>query len=1547
MILLLLIVVSQTWTIEQSLSTSSVQQTGADELAELNMSNVLQHIQTLTSFGSRVTGYDGFFLAADYIENYWESLGLNVSSESFDVVTPITETAVLTVQLSNGTHIEMEVYPLWPNHINPCPYQSPIEDDDLVYVPQGLPEDFDRVDPAGKIVLMDFNNRWYWKNAATFGAKAVIFLEPDSTTSVEAVQKTFSVPLNFPRLYIRGENATLLRELVTQQGEVRIWVDSRMVWEEKSVSNLVTTIQGTDPTLRNEVVIIGAYYDSWSIVPQLAPGATDSMGIAFLLELSRLLTESRPERTIRLVAFAGHYQGMIGAREYLDSHFSELRSTVKMMFSFDLASDSDITAVYATGTMYQYDRPAQFLRYYAPWLNDIFVEWLPDFEQQLDQETHMINGIQWSYPNWINGFVPFEPFPKYFEAEVFTETCYGGGLGFVTTDSFRLYQYTPFDTYANVQQQNLEKQLIFLWPVLYNSASFFDNFGQLSPGRADLSGVSDHGLVDVTIQLATYNKTSNYFNQYSNEDGLFFVSVGPNSNAAGSVLVAGLTTSAGTGSARSAFVLGVIAGVFTVAPVQSSGGIVSSGALSPGIGFSLVMKPDDEGKVVIKGLRPRCGIDAQGYVLDPDTGEIECATDTGPFGTLLIRQGTLFGAASSAAAPTATPGSGGVSYLMSTGRGARSFADNSAHGFRYVPIINVSAIGLVGYLNLWTMGSSQTLSIDILNFVSHSYLVWRDVLEFSPEAMVFAQPGTTVEMLIRSGSTVVSVLNNASSTAPSGQGYMLEKGKTTVLTVFDAAENLYYLAEQRGGFLKSKMSSNAKLNLYLDGIDHLKQLADEARQNNENGKLYSYSIAYWLYSVNTYVSSFSLIYDVVNTATFFFFLSAAFVVFMGRLAFSRETGIRRMLSIIILFVITNVALSQVHPGYVIASNVWMLIDGLAVILFSFLLLYIVLDEFNSAISTISRSVLGAHRSDIERGSLIMSSLSMGVENLKKRPMRTALTLTTIIITVSAMTLFTTMGVMVQPRTSSVGTATYTGLLLKRPIPPASNIFNPISDLYLYAIQNIASEGLMEFQLNPRAWIYPSGQNMFIIWNATASSIRGMLAMTPEESNILEGARVPGQGDVFEPGMVNAIIITDTLAEELSTDLGRNVTYGTTLNIFGVNCTVRCIIYEDIGNALLAKDLDRSVIVPPDPLSSGLGGIPSPLSLSSIIIVPYDFAQEYFNVQPNVIALSSTATTLTLSELGERAFDMVLTLQQFDVSYGIEGSANAQQITTRDIYMLRGEENMIIPLLLSSLTLLSMMLSSVFERTREIRTLSTIGLSPRHIGAIFITESVALAFLGSFLGYITGAGVTTVLFSLQIFPKDLIPNVSSGVVIIVMGIMMASTMLSSIYPVSKASKMVTPSLLRKWRVGSKPVGDLWSIGLPFSATPDESFGVLEFLTEFFEASATERTGLFMLLKPVEVSQEDGRRTLSARLQLSPFDAGVIQVFNVISRSIATDRYGFEIVIRRLEGLESLWITTNKALLDIIRKQFLIWRALKQDDQKKYIEKAMTLWRSKAA
>lgn len=66
----------------------------------------------------------------------------------------------------------------------------------------------------------------------------------------------------------------------------------------KKVRNLIAVIPGS--TKASEVVVIGAHYDT----ADASPGADDNAsGVAALLELARLLKDSHPARTIKLIAF--------------------------------------------------------------------------------------------------------------------------------------------------------------------------------------------------------------------------------------------------------------------------------------------------------------------------------------------------------------------------------------------------------------------------------------------------------------------------------------------------------------------------------------------------------------------------------------------------------------------------------------------------------------------------------------------------------------------------------------------------------------------------------------------------------------------------------------------------------------------------------------------------------------------------------------------------------------------------------------------------------------------------------------------------------------------------------------------------------------------------------------------------------------------------------------------------------------------------------------------------------------------------------------------
>jgi len=72
-------------------------------------------------------------------------------------------------------------------------------------------------------------------------------------------------------------------------------------------------------TLPNEIIVIGAHYDSTSQKPTtLAPGANDDgSGSAGVLHLAELFSSIKTQRTIHFVVFSGEEQGLYGSQNYV------------------------------------------------------------------------------------------------------------------------------------------------------------------------------------------------------------------------------------------------------------------------------------------------------------------------------------------------------------------------------------------------------------------------------------------------------------------------------------------------------------------------------------------------------------------------------------------------------------------------------------------------------------------------------------------------------------------------------------------------------------------------------------------------------------------------------------------------------------------------------------------------------------------------------------------------------------------------------------------------------------------------------------------------------------------------------------------------------------------------------------------------------------------------------------------------------------------------------------------------------------------------------
>ncbi|GGG57177.1 M20/M25/M40 family metallo-hydrolase [Bizionia arctica] len=133
-----------------------------------------------------------------------------------------------------------------------------------------------------------------------------------------------------PYFAISPENFGKLSRLIDKKltPEIKFHLDSELYLTPKNNVNIIAEITGSDPKLKNEVVMIGAHFDSW----HPASGATDNgAGSAVMMEVMRIIKESGliPKRTIRIALWGGEEQGYLGSMAYAESHFGKVKETTR------------------------------------------------------------------------------------------------------------------------------------------------------------------------------------------------------------------------------------------------------------------------------------------------------------------------------------------------------------------------------------------------------------------------------------------------------------------------------------------------------------------------------------------------------------------------------------------------------------------------------------------------------------------------------------------------------------------------------------------------------------------------------------------------------------------------------------------------------------------------------------------------------------------------------------------------------------------------------------------------------------------------------------------------------------------------------------------------------------------------------------------------------------------------------------------------------------------------------------------------------------------
>ena len=371
----------------------------------------------------RGTGTRGGLLAARYIAAQFESLGLEPAApggsflQSVELQGKTTDPAsLLLFQGGKGESLDLAFGRDFVAGSDLSQPTIPVTGD-LVFVGYGIhaPEqgwdDYQGVDVQGKILVMLVNEppptaaepslfegtaltyygRWTYKfeEAQRRGAAGVLLIHTSQSAGYgwEVVRNSwtgeqFSLATAQAEKALRlkgwiaeeparrllrlaGTDLDRLRQAASQRGFRPVSLTGRLVTtlqtEVRRVAapNVVALFRGSDPTLRQQVVVYTAHWDHLGIRPDqpgdnIYNGAIDNAsGVAGLIALARayVALPVRPKRSILFLATTAEEQGLLGAEFYLQSPLVPLDQTIACL-NLDslnvLGSTTDVVPLGAT-----------------------------------------------------------------------------------------------------------------------------------------------------------------------------------------------------------------------------------------------------------------------------------------------------------------------------------------------------------------------------------------------------------------------------------------------------------------------------------------------------------------------------------------------------------------------------------------------------------------------------------------------------------------------------------------------------------------------------------------------------------------------------------------------------------------------------------------------------------------------------------------------------------------------------------------------------------------------------------------------------------------------------------------------------------------------------------------------------------------------------------------------------------------------------------------------------------------------------------------------
>ena len=470
---------------------------------------------------------------------------------------------------------------------------------------------------------------------------------------------------------------------------------------------------------------------------------------------------------------------------------------------------------------------------------------------------------------------------------------------------------------------------------------------------------------------------------------------------------------------------------------------------------------------------------------------------------------------------------------------------------------------------------------------------------------------------------------------------------------------------------------------------------------------------------------------------------------------------------------------------------------------------------------------------VKTRNLIVPIFDIAKRSLRRRKLRFLLTLASITLLVMSFVTLTSFsegyGIIESDYTSRT---TWQGVFIRegswtRSEPTFIN-YNPSEVDWLTAHTEI-------MQISPKAQNIPQQRSFLSI---SGRPVYGILGVETQEESTVGINKVTVEGSL--PGE-NGVMISRSVASSLGLTVGDRVSVGL------LDLTVEGF-FDDSALAGLS-DVDGSKYLPDKWVNVSPEGETPTWVLETCepqetIILDVDTASRMPATGVQRIGLIMQPGT------DLKSFAETLSLERGYVSYA--STPDRFYVISLGNYFEGKGFTLAIPWGIVVLNVVVTMLNSLYERRKEIEILSSIGLNPAQVSAIFVAEASVTGFIAGGLGYLTGTSlykVMTVLnLGLQLNQKvSAVWSVASIAVAI-------SAVLTGAFAALRSSVVITPSLQRRWRIDRTTGGfqEPWHVHIPIKLLPSE---VKDYVDYMLRRLNNLRDHPVSMTSSIRVTQED--------------------------------------------------------------------------------------------